>query len=111
MMPGTRLLPPGGGRLAPMALLVPGKLEAGAGVVAEPMSCCGGMPKTPFVFGSPPTDVGSFPPWKGAPPGRSSASRSTARCWASRTSPCMKRQRGPYGQRPVRAKERHALVL
>lgn len=43
--------------------------------------------------------------------GRSSASRITARCCASRTSPCMNRQRGPYGQRPVRSNERHAFVL
>ena len=48
---------------------------------------------------------------KGGVPSPSAANRSIARSCASRTSPCMKRQRGPYGQRPVRAKDLHAFVL
>ena len=50
-----------------------------------------------------------WPSWE--MPSGSSARRRAARCCASRTSPCMKRHLGPYGHRPVRANERHALVL
>ena len=47
--------------------------------------------------------------WEG--PSGSSARRRTARCCASRTSPCMNLHLGPYGHRPVLANERHAFVL